>query len=585
MNPESESNIVNNMHRSYDSGLWDEVVELSQHIESNSSNFLESCQLAAIAEYQLGNLDKAIQCLGEVINTEHNNANLFLNYANFMALANKPEEAVTYFNKSLKLNPTSAAAHNNLGSVFFDLKKFDYSLNCFLSAIKFKPNYWEAFSSIGNVYFQQQQYQQALENYQKAFDLHPKDLGLLNNFALALMQTGSLDRAAELFQKALKMSPQDANLFIPLSAILNTLGAHSDAEKVLNAGIESTPWYFSNTQSDLKKLTEVLSFSGLESSLYDLDENNQVKLNGGHFYSKYLIEEAKFRRCKYHILNKNIESEKHLPEIKLFINTISDPDLEKQSLISLSKYLSIKNDIAIINHPDQVLLTSRDNNYQRFKNIKGLRFPKTIRIFIEQPKSLIKTIMDAFEFPLLIRKSGTQTGTSFVKIKDQEELLKIISSLKGFEIYVIEYIDTHFSDENKNTLFRRFRFFFIDNIMYPVTCHIHQSWNVHSIDRSSVMQQQEDLKTIEEDFLNGPKNIIGNENYNALSKLPEIVGLDFFGVDFSVTQDNQLVLFEVNAAMNHTYNYVDKFPYLKRHLEEITYAFHRLIEKRHNSLK
>jgi glutathione synthase/RimK-type ligase-like ATP-grasp enzyme len=329
----------------------------------------------------------------------------------------------------------------------------------------------------------------------------------------------------------------------------------------------------------------VISFSGLQKSFYDLDENNQVKLNGGHFYSKYLIDEDKFRRCRYHVMNGNIESEKSLPNIKLYVNTISDPDLEAKSLVSLSKHLNQNKEVAVINHPDKVMLTTRDNNFQRLQNVKGLRFPKTVRIFIKQSMQAISMIQGEFEFPFLIRKSGTQTGTSFVKIDNNKQLEKTIKSLNGNEIYVIEYIDTSFKDKNANRLFRRFRFFFIDSEIFPVTCHIHQSWNVHSIDRSSVMQQHKSLKNIEQDFLKNPQAIIGKENYQTIKKLPSIVGLEFFGVDFSITKDNQLILFEVNAAMNHTYNYVDKFPYLKPYLENISKAFHKLIEKNSNLLK
>ncbi len=581
--PESQIVSLEKMQHAFDAGQWQVVVELSLLFHPSSAYFLESRQLAAIAQFQLGHLELALDVLKQVIDTDHHNPNLYLNYANLLALASQLEESVLYYNKSLSLNSNSAVAQHNLGSVLFDLKQFAAAEEHFKKAINLDPNYWQAYSSIGNTYFSLKQNQLALENYQKALQLNSNDLSLINNYALTLLAVGNLELSAKFYRKALQLDPENANLFIPLSAILNTLNHKQDADKVLKQGVKRAPWYLSQTHS--KSALSLISFSGLQHAAYTLDSNNQVNLDGGHFYSKYLIDEEKFNRYRYHIFNKNIESEKSLPQSQLYINTISDPDLEMHSLKSLLIFLDKQSDVAIINHPEKVIETTRDKNYQRLKKIDGLYFPKTLRLFVKDPDLASKDILKQFDFPVLIRMCGTQTGTSFVQINSNQELKRNLCSFLNEEIYIIEYVDTSFTGEHQDKLFRRFRFFFIENKTYPVTCHIHHSWNVHSVDRSSVMQQQNDLTQIEKQFLLEPASIIGDANFKVLAQLPQIIGLDFFGVDFSLTKANQLVLFEVNAAMNHSYNYVDQFPYLKPHLDAITNGFHEMIENKAKLLK
>jgi glutathione synthase/RimK-type ligase-like ATP-grasp enzyme len=67
-----------------------------------------------------------------------------------------------------------------------------------------------------------------------------------------------------------------------------------------------------------------------------------------------------------------------------------------------------------------------------------------------------------------------------------------------------------------------------------------------------------------------------------LATVRERMGLDFFGMDFGVTEDDRLVLFEANATMSFMQNLsVPGFEYLRRCHAPAQAAFMELLGVTH----
>ena len=62
--------------------------------------------------------------------------------------------------------------------------------------------------------------------------------------------------------------------------------------------------------------------------------------------------------------------------------------------------------------------------------------------------------------------------------------------------------------------------------------------------------------------------------------LYDLVRLDFFGVDFTVTDASELLIYEMNPVMRHSFDHARLFPYLRPHLQRITAAFRDMVELR-----
>ena len=55
-------------------------------------------------------------------------------------------ESITFMDKSVKLNPLDAEAHNNYGATLQELGRLEEAEECYTQAIKLKPKYIEAYN-------------------------------------------------------------------------------------------------------------------------------------------------------------------------------------------------------------------------------------------------------------------------------------------------------------------------------------------------------------------------------------------------------------------------------------------------------
>ena len=172
---------------------------------------------------------------------------------------------------------------------------------------------------------------------------------------------------------------------------------------------------------------------------------------------------------------------------------------------------------------------------------------------------------------------GSQTGSSVKLVNNRAELDSYLqNSPTDKEYYIIQFQDYL----NKRNVYNKTRVFFIDGNFYPVANLFHDSWNVHSGDRYSVMDKTQWMQDEEKSFLNDPVNYLGIENFEKLHKIRDAIGLDFFGIDLTILRDGTLFIFELNAAMRHNFDHAQNFPYTEPHLRRISNAFDTMIQNR-----
>ena len=94
------------------------------------------------------------------------------------------------------------------------------------------------------------------------------------------------------------------------------------------------------------------------------------------------------------------------------------------------------------------------------------------------------------------------------------------------------------------------------------------------------MHSNSSLRSLEERFLRDPLSCLGPSAMKALDQVKSLVRLDFFGVDFALDKNCNILIFEVNAAMSKSSEDVDDFPYLKSSMQKIDSAFSDLIRSR-----
>ena len=92
------------------------------------------------------------------------------------------EEALYAYERALEINPRSAEAHNNLGTLFFEIKEYDLALANYAQGLKETTksgNRAMINENMGNVYYSMGSFEQAVERYKKALEIKGADANLL----------------------------------------------------------------------------------------------------------------------------------------------------------------------------------------------------------------------------------------------------------------------------------------------------------------------------------------------------------------------------------------------------------------------
>ncbi|MFQ5763915.1 MAG: tetratricopeptide repeat protein [Rhodospirillales bacterium] len=415
----------------------------------------------------------------------------------------------------------------------------------------------------------------------RLFGLGPPVASLLGRIGGILLRAGELDAAAMAYGCAVKADAGNIAAHIKLSALQHWKGRAEKARETLERGIREKPFYVRPCPNE--PLGHVMTVRGVEGGHYMVgwrhNEERKVVLRGGNISDRHLIDRDRFTKTNFFVFDDNLLSCPDLPTFDIIVNTIADPDLEPRALGTVSAFLRRHPEIPVINHPDRVLETTRDNNHRRLKDVPGLLVPKTVRVAGAPPAAAdVIRAMDenGLSFPILVRETGSHTGHTLRRFDDRATVERGLPYQNARELYVTQYVESLF----KGPYFRKMRLFFVDGETFPVVCHIDTEWNVHGDNRTRLMAKNQWMMDEEKAFMADPRAYLGPARMDAVRKLYSVIGLDFFGLDFTLTGGGDVLVYEVNPVMMHGFDHARHFPYLTPYLENVSEAFNRMIAAR-----
>ncbi|MEM9217342.1 MAG: TauD/TfdA family dioxygenase [Cyanobacteria bacterium P01_F01_bin.150] len=433
----------------------------------------------------------------------------------------------------------------------------------------------EKLAQLGNL-------EDAIKHYRHASQLAPGNIDILNAYGEFMLYVGQFAEATAVFCQCLKIEPNHYNSGLAMSSIFHAHGKENAAQPLLQHTIQQNPCVLEQPLASQKH--NVMRMRAFDDSVYSIvqkaDGFYKHLLRGGHFSVEALVNQDCYNLWVLNIYGDNIDDLDFFPKTDILINTIACPDLKRSSLLVAARFCSRYPNIPVINDPRLVLQTTRERNALRLNLIPGVQFPKTERLMWDghSAQNMVKEIWGlGFTYPIIIRRVGSQTGSSVALANNNLEVCGYFEqSWPGQDYYVIQF---HNYINSKN-LFNKCRVFFIDGQLYPVANLFHNEWNVHSGDRYQVMDKTSWTQDKEKEFLEDPVSYFGNNNIDKLYQVYKLIGLDFFGIDFTILQDGILFIFELNAAMRHNFDHAANFPYTKPYLTQISSAFNVMLEQR-----
>lgn len=131
--------------------------------------------------------------------------------------------------QALRLNPTSALIHNNLGSVYERKGEVDRAIESYGEAIRLDPKAAQAFYNRAHAFIAKQDYRAAISDYDQAIDLQRDFADAYSNRGGMYLLLGDTDKAIGDFDEAIRLKGTDPIFWSNRASAYMTMGRYKDA--------------------------------------------------------------------------------------------------------------------------------------------------------------------------------------------------------------------------------------------------------------------------------------------------------------------------------------------------------------------
>ncbi len=273
-------------------------------------------------------------------------------------------------------------------------------------------------------------------------------------------------------------------------------------------------------------------------------------------------------------LTRNLRQMPWLPDLTPFaciLNLITDPDQNPKTLDNLRKLLRGYRG-RVINRPEAMLRSGRDQVAKLLGGIPGLVVPRAIRLRASKPEIAAQAIArSGLQFPVILRKAGTHTGKIVGVMQTLDELRAGLTA--ETEHFATEFVDFRSPDG----LYRKYRVYFFGPRIVLRHMFVSDDWNVHVSVRERFMRHRPGLLEEEAKLFASQAKAFSPILREVFRQVRRRMPLDYFGMDFGILPDGRAVLFEANATMSFFPVDYETYPYLKRCIPPAEHAFREMV--------
>lgn len=356
-------------------------------------------------------------------------------------------------------------------------------------------------------------------------------------------------------------SPGDADIFMNLFQLFTIIDSNEFALEMLAKALATNTVY--RIAGTRKPTIRLLALMGPG----DTTDNTPLD---------YLIEDSDIRLDLLYILpGKPLPDS--IPEHDVAIVALGESGKNRTVLESMDQLIE-RWPRPVLNHPDRILLCSRDSVSRLLAGIPGLLIPPTLRAGRQELERATRRpaveLPGGCTYPITIRPLDSQSGNGLCKIGDALELAAYLDTASAQEFYVSSYIDYRSADG----LYRKIRIALIDGLPYASHLAIGEHWIVHY--KSAGMNESSAKRAEEADFMRGFDTGFALRHREALRAIAERATLDYVVIDCAETADGKLLVFEIdNRGWVHATDPIDIFPYKQACMSKTFDAFRAMLLK------
>ena len=157
----------------FKSGRVLEAQDLTTQLISENPNVTFLYNLMGVILAEQNKPDEAVEYYEKGIKIDPNFSMIYNNLGLLYANKDETTKAENFYKKSISLNNENPEAYNNLGSLYKSLDKFNDAISCYKKAVKINPKFIHAYHNLGNAYTMMGNFDEAKINFNKAIEIHP----------------------------------------------------------------------------------------------------------------------------------------------------------------------------------------------------------------------------------------------------------------------------------------------------------------------------------------------------------------------------------------------------------------------------
>ena len=180
--------------------------------------------------------------IGEYSTSDPHTAQVSAGLARIAADQGDPTQAITYYERAVKLGLETVEVYHNLGTAYMQNRDGQNALKQFHRALEIDANLPETLTMLGTLYAANSEFEKAEGYYERAIALAPETAAAYHGLAYLYGQHDqNLEKAVELARHATELSRASAPYYNTLSWLCYKVGRYDAAEIAILKAIELAP--------------------------------------------------------------------------------------------------------------------------------------------------------------------------------------------------------------------------------------------------------------------------------------------------------------------------------------------------------
>jgi predicted O-linked N-acetylglucosamine transferase (SPINDLY family) len=192
-------------------GLLTEAQKGYRLVLKKRPQHFDALHMLGVSEKQLGNSEAALRLIKRALLIDPQSAAAHSNLGSLLMDLNRIEEAAASFDTAIQLDPGFVDAHYNRGNALSALGRFTDAIASFSKAVAINPQHLNAHNNCGNALHKTRKFAEAIACYGQAIALDPGYVPAYSNRAAALIGLRRIDEAILDLDRALALAPGDVD--------------------------------------------------------------------------------------------------------------------------------------------------------------------------------------------------------------------------------------------------------------------------------------------------------------------------------------------------------------------------------------